>query len=226
MAMRPFIGYHVGDYLQHWIDTGQRVEAVRLPKIFFVNWYHQDDGGLVRVLEGVGVGRAVALVVHAVAVRHVVLGALSGGERVAERHVGHAVTGRFRLGGTTSGTTPVTMRGTARTRRSRRRSGRSRSAARGVTRMRLVSRRRAAAVAAGTRVPVRSVQRFRVQASEVVQRVEAVGVDHECLGESSPDLDVETLVTPHHEEAGELLTRADRSWQLTRLGRSQDSPLT
>ena len=46
MAMLPFIGYHVGDYLQHWIDTGKHANAATLPKIFYVNWFRRGaDGG-------------------------------------------------------------------------------------------------------------------------------------------------------------------------------------
>ncbi|MBN1774961.1 MAG: phosphoenolpyruvate carboxykinase (GTP), partial [Clostridiales bacterium] len=44
-AMLPFIGYHVGDYLQHWLDIGERTEADKLPKIFYVNWFRKDDSG-------------------------------------------------------------------------------------------------------------------------------------------------------------------------------------
>ncbi|WNV84863.1 phosphoenolpyruvate carboxykinase (GTP) [Umezawaea sp. Da 62-37] len=43
MAMLPFIGYHVGDYLQHWIDTGKHSDATKLPKIFHVNWFHRGE---------------------------------------------------------------------------------------------------------------------------------------------------------------------------------------
>jgi phosphoenolpyruvate carboxykinase (GTP) len=43
MAMLPFIGYHAGDYLQHWIDTGKSADATKLPKIFYVNWFRRGD---------------------------------------------------------------------------------------------------------------------------------------------------------------------------------------
>ncbi|GAA1863010.1 phosphoenolpyruvate carboxykinase (GTP) [Brevibacterium marinum] len=42
MAMRPFIGYNVGDYLQHWLDIG-KTEGAQLPKIFYVNWFRRDE---------------------------------------------------------------------------------------------------------------------------------------------------------------------------------------
>ena len=43
MAMLPFIGYHAGDYFQHWIDTGKRADADKLPKIFYVNWFRRGE---------------------------------------------------------------------------------------------------------------------------------------------------------------------------------------
>ena len=45
MAMLPFIGYHVGDYLQHWINLGQRHDQSKLPKIFYVNWFRRGADG-------------------------------------------------------------------------------------------------------------------------------------------------------------------------------------
>jgi phosphoenolpyruvate carboxykinase (GTP) len=42
-AMLPFIGYHVGDYLRHWIEVGSKSEHPHLPKIYYVNWFLKDD---------------------------------------------------------------------------------------------------------------------------------------------------------------------------------------
>jgi phosphoenolpyruvate carboxykinase (GTP) len=45
MAMLPFIGYHAGDYFNHWIEVGKSADAVKLPKMFYVNWFRRDDDG-------------------------------------------------------------------------------------------------------------------------------------------------------------------------------------
>ena len=46
MAMLPFIGYHAGDYFQHWINLGKGADSAKLPRIFYVNWFRRDaDGG-------------------------------------------------------------------------------------------------------------------------------------------------------------------------------------
>jgi phosphoenolpyruvate carboxykinase (GTP) len=45
MAMLPFIGYHVGDYLKHWLKIGKSADASKLPKIFYVNWFRRSSTG-------------------------------------------------------------------------------------------------------------------------------------------------------------------------------------
>ncbi len=43
MAMRPFVGYNMGDYFAHWIEMGEKI--ANKPKIFNVNWFRTDDNG-------------------------------------------------------------------------------------------------------------------------------------------------------------------------------------
>ena len=44
MAMLPFIGYNVGDYLQHWIDMGKK-GGDKMPAVFLVNWFRRGEDG-------------------------------------------------------------------------------------------------------------------------------------------------------------------------------------
>ena len=45
-AMVPFCGYNMGDYMQNWLDMGDRLRGVgRMPRIFHVNWFQKDDDG-------------------------------------------------------------------------------------------------------------------------------------------------------------------------------------
>ena len=44
-AMLPFIGYHVADYLSHWLEIGRKGDLDKLPKIFAVNWFRRGEDG-------------------------------------------------------------------------------------------------------------------------------------------------------------------------------------
>jgi phosphoenolpyruvate carboxykinase (GTP) len=43
-AMLPFCGYNMADYFAHWLGVADR-EGVRLPRVFYVNWFRKDDDG-------------------------------------------------------------------------------------------------------------------------------------------------------------------------------------
>jgi phosphoenolpyruvate carboxykinase (GTP) len=43
-AMTPFIGYHAGDYIQHWFDMGEKL-GDKTPRCFYVNWFRKTDDG-------------------------------------------------------------------------------------------------------------------------------------------------------------------------------------
>ncbi|HEY9130764.1 MAG TPA: phosphoenolpyruvate carboxykinase (GTP) [Dyella sp.] len=43
MAMKPFCGYHYGDYFSHWLSFDGN--GAQLPKIFHVNWFRKDAQG-------------------------------------------------------------------------------------------------------------------------------------------------------------------------------------
>jgi phosphoenolpyruvate carboxykinase (GTP) len=43
MAMLPFCGYNIGDYLGHWLEMRKRI--TKPPRIFMVNWFRKNDAG-------------------------------------------------------------------------------------------------------------------------------------------------------------------------------------
>jgi len=44
-AMKPFLGYHAGNHLNHWLNVGAKGDATKIPKIFHVNWFRKSING-------------------------------------------------------------------------------------------------------------------------------------------------------------------------------------
>ncbi len=43
-AMKPFCGYHMADYWQHWFEMGDKL-GDKAPKAFYVNWFRKSPDG-------------------------------------------------------------------------------------------------------------------------------------------------------------------------------------
>ncbi|WP_068467203.1 phosphoenolpyruvate carboxykinase (GTP) [Candidatus Protochlamydia phocaeensis] len=44
-AMLPFCGYNMGDYFAHWLSIGEKSDASKLPRIYYVNWFRKGADG-------------------------------------------------------------------------------------------------------------------------------------------------------------------------------------
>ncbi|MDI6782299.1 MAG: phosphoenolpyruvate carboxykinase (GTP) [bacterium] len=43
-AMKPFCGYNMGEYFQHWLDMGNKL-GEKAPRMFYVNWFRKSPDG-------------------------------------------------------------------------------------------------------------------------------------------------------------------------------------
>ena len=44
-AMLPFCGYNMADYFGHWLEMGNKPDAKKLPRIYYVNWFRRGKDG-------------------------------------------------------------------------------------------------------------------------------------------------------------------------------------
>jgi phosphoenolpyruvate carboxykinase (GTP) len=44
-AMLPFCGYDMAAYFGHWLAMGEKMDADKRPKVFYVNWFRKSDDG-------------------------------------------------------------------------------------------------------------------------------------------------------------------------------------
>jgi phosphoenolpyruvate carboxykinase (GTP) len=44
-AMLPFCGYNMADYWRHWLSFAELLDAEKLPRVFYVNWFRRDSDG-------------------------------------------------------------------------------------------------------------------------------------------------------------------------------------